>query len=155
MLIAQENNIEHYPIVFNVFLLLPIPKKILCIFYQTSPRITPEWHTKCIECTNIEFERQLFSYTLYRTCRVIHNILPMNKLNLYCRKIISSFSSSIWLSRKGMKWVLSCFANICDWVPRKDLLYKRYGENNKFFEFRGRSNKAGIFMEIVVFFGGA
>ena len=79
----------------------------------------------------------------------------MNKLNLYCRKIISSFSSSIWLSRKGMKWVLSCFANICDWVPRKDLLYKRYRENNKFFEFRGRSNKAGIFVEIVVFFGGA
>ena len=54
-----------------------------------------------------------------------------------------------------MKWVLSCFADICDWVPRKDLLYKRYRENNKFFEFRGRSNKAGIFVEIVVFFGGA
>ena len=69
MLIDQENNIEHYPIVFNVFLLLPILEKILCIFYQTSPHITPEWHTKCIECTNIEFERQLFSYTLYQTCQ--------------------------------------------------------------------------------------
>ena len=64
MLIAQENNIEHYPIAFNVFLLLPTPVKILCIFYQTSPCVTPEWHTKCIE-----FERQLFSYTLYQTCQ--------------------------------------------------------------------------------------
>ena len=68
MLIAQENNIEHYPIAFNVFL-LPIPKKILCIFYQTSPWVTPKWHTKCIGCTKIEFERQLFSYTLYQTCQ--------------------------------------------------------------------------------------
>ena len=70
-------------------------------------------------------------------------------------KVVGISKFSVWLSRKGMKWVLSCFANICDWVPRKDLLYKRYGENNKFFEFRGRSNKAGIFVEIVVFFGGA
>ena len=61
MLIAQENNIEHYPIAFNVFLLPPIPEKYFDIFYQTSPGIRPEWHTKCIGCTNIEFERQLFS----------------------------------------------------------------------------------------------
>ena len=27
MLIDQENNIEHYPIAFNIFLLFPIPKK--------------------------------------------------------------------------------------------------------------------------------
>ena len=32
---------------------------------------------------------------------------------------------------------------------------KRYRENNKFFVFRGRSNKAGIFVDIVVFYGGA
>ena len=68
MLIDQENNIEHYPIAFNVFLLLPILEKILCIFYQTSPRVTPEWHTKCIECTNIECERKLYSCPLYQTC---------------------------------------------------------------------------------------
>ena len=66
-----------------------------------------------------------------------------------------NFKNSVWLSRKGMKWVLSCFADIRDWVPRKDLLYKQYRENNKFFDFRGRSNKAGIFVDIAVFFGGA
>ena len=35
------------------------------------------------------------------------------------------------------------------------ILCKRYRENNKFFEFRGRSNKAGIFVEIAVFYNGA
>ena len=54
-----------------------------------------------------------------------------------------------------MKWIISCFADIQDWVPGKDVLSKRYRENNKFFIFRGRSNKAGIFVDIVVFFGGA
>ena len=34
-------------------------------------------------------------------------------------------------------------------------MYKRYRENNKFYKFRGRSNKAGIFADIAVFFGGA
>ena len=34
-------------------------------------------------------------YLLIFAWKVIHNILPMNKLNLYCRKIISSFSSEI------------------------------------------------------------
>ena len=66
-----------------------------------------------------------------------------------------NFKNSVWLSHKGMKWVLSCFADIRDWVPGKDLLYKHYRENNKFFEFRGRSNKAGIFVDIAMFFGGA
>ena len=54
-----------------------------------------------------------------------------------------------------MKWILSCLADICDWVPGKDFLYKRYRKNNNFFKFRGRSNKAGIFADIAVFFGGA
>ena len=63
--------------------------------------------------------------------------------------------SSVWLSRKGLKWILSCFADIRDWVPGKDLLYKRYRENNKLFEFWGRSNKAGIFADIAMFYGGA
>ena len=54
-----------------------------------------------------------------------------------------------------MKWVLSCFADIRDWVPGKVLLYKHFIENNKFFKFQGRSNKAGIFVDIAVFFGGA
>ena len=47
-----------------------------------------------------------------------------------------------------MKWILSCFADIRDWVPSKDLFYKRYRDNNKFCEFRGRSDKAGIFVDI-------
>ena len=59
------------------------------------------------------------------------------------------------MSRKGLEWILSCFADIWDWVPGKDYLYKRFRENNKFFEFQGRSNKAGIFVEIAVFYGGA
>nr|POE73853.1 hypothetical protein CFP56_26831 [Quercus suber] len=66
-----------------------------------------------------------------------------------------NIKSSVWLSRKGLKWILSCFADICDWVPGKDFLCKRYRENNKFFIFRGRSNKAGIFVDIAVFYGGA
>ena len=63
--------------------------------------------------------------------------------------------SSVWLSHKGLKWILSCFADIRDWVPGKDLLYKRYRENNRLFEFWGRSNKAGIFADIAMFYGGA
>ena len=47
------------------------------------------------------------------------------------------------------------FADIRDWVPGKECLCKSYRVNNKFFEFRGRSNKAGIFVEIAVYYGGA
>ena len=36
----------------------------------------------------------------------------------------------------------------------KDLLCKRYRENNKFFEFCGRSNKASLFADIAVYYGG-
>ena len=59
------------------------------------------------------------------------------------------------MGRKGLEWILSCFADIRDWVPRKDFLCKRCRVNNKFFEFQGRSNKAGIFVEIVAYYGGA
>lgn len=62
---------------------------------------------------------------------------------------------SIWVGRKGLEWILSCFANIRDWVPGKDYLCKCYRENNKFFKFQGRSNKAGLFVHIVVYYGGA
>uniref|UniRef100_A0A7N2KSK3 Uncharacterized protein n=1 Tax=Quercus lobata TaxID=97700 RepID=A0A7N2KSK3_QUELO len=61
-----------------------------------------------------------------------------------------NFKSSVRLSRKGMKWVLSCFVDIRDWVPGKDLLYKHFRENNKFFEFRASdsflagSNTVGV-----------
>ena len=40
-----------------------------------------------------------------------------------------NIKNSIWLSRKGMKWILSCFADIRDWVPGKDFLCKQYREN--------------------------
>ena len=59
------------------------------------------------------------------------------------------------MSQKGLEWILACFANIRDWVPEKDLFCKRFRANNKLFEFRGRSNKAGIFVEIAVYYGGA
>ena len=65
------------------------------------------------------------------------------------------FGWGIKVGRKGMEWILSCFANIRDWVPGKDYLCKRHRENNKFFKFRGRSNKAGLFVDIVVHYGGA
>ena len=66
-----------------------------------------------------------------------------------------NFKSSVWMGRKGLEWVLSCFADIRDWVPGKDYVCKHFRTHNKFFEFRGRSNKAGIFVEIAVYFGGA
>ena len=53
---------------------------------------------------------------------------------------------------KGLEWILSCFADICDWVLGKEFLCKRYRVHNKFFEFRGRSNKADIFVEIAVYY---
>ena len=59
------------------------------------------------------------------------------------------------MGRKGLEWILACFADIRDWVPRKDYLCKRFRANNKLFKFRGRSNKAGIFMEIAMYYGGA
>ena len=55
---------------------------------------------------------------------------------------------------KGLEWILACFADVRDWVPRKDFFCKRFRANNKFFEFWGRSNKAGIFVEINVYYGG-
>ena len=62
-----------------------------------------------------------------------------------------NFKSSVWLSRRGMLWILSCFADICDWVPGKELLYKRHRENNKFFEFReGRIRL--VFLRILLCF---
>ena len=59
------------------------------------------------------------------------------------------------MGRKGLEWIFACFADIQDWVPRKDYMWKRFKANNKLFEFRGRSNKAGIFVEIAVYYGGA
>ena len=59
------------------------------------------------------------------------------------------------MSREGLEWILTCFADIRDWVPGKDFSCKHFRANNKFFEFRGRSNKASIFVEIGVYYGGA
>ena len=59
------------------------------------------------------------------------------------------------MGRKGLEWILSCFADIRDRVPGKDYVCKHFRANNKFFKFRGRSNKAGIFVEIAVYYGGA
>nr|POE75268.1 hypothetical protein CFP56_14303 [Quercus suber] len=65
------------------------------------------------------------------------------------------FGWGIKVGCKGLEWILSCFANIRDWVLGKDYLCKRYRENNKFFKFRGRSNKVGLFVDIVLYYGGA
>ena len=65
-----------------------------------------------------------------------------------------NIKSSVWVGCKGLEWIFSCFADIRDWIPGKDYLCKRYRENNKFFEFRGRSNKASLFVDIAVYYGG-
>ena len=53
-----------------------------------------------------------------------------------------------------MERILSCFSDISDWVPRKEFFFKRFWENNKLLKFCGRSNKAGLFVVIAMFFGG-
>ena len=58
------------------------------------------------------------------------------------------------MGRRGLEWIHSYFADIRDWVLGKDLLRKRYRENNKVFEFYGRSNKASLFADIAVYYGG-
>ena len=49
----------------------------------------------------------------------------------------------------------TCLEDIQDWVPGHVLLCKRFRENGKLLEFCGRSNKAGLFVVIVVYFGGS
>ena len=62
---------------------------------------------------------------------------------------------SIWVGCKGFEWILSCFVDIHDWVLGKVSHCKRFQENNKSLEFCGRSNKAGIFVVIAEYYGGA
>ena len=83
MLIAQENNIEHYPITFNIFLLLPIPGKILCIFYQTSPHVTPEWHTKWLNALNVltwNLKNNYLAIHYIKHVRVLANIFITKRM---------------------------------------------------------------------------
>ena len=47
----------------------------------------------------------------------------------------------------------TCLEDIQDWVPGHVLLCKRFRENGKLLEFCGRSNKAGLFIVITVYFG--
>ena len=54
-----------------------------------------------------------------------------------------------------MEWILTCLEDIRDWVPSHGLLCKRFKENGKLLEFCGRSNNAGLFVVITVYFGGS
>ena len=63
--------------------------------------------------------------------------------------------SSIWVGRRGMEWILTCLDDIRDWVAGHVLLCKRFRDNGKLLEFCGRSNKAGLFVVIAVYFGGS
>ena len=54
-----------------------------------------------------------------------------------------------------MEWILSCLKDIRDRVPSHVLLCKRFKENGKLLEFCERSNKAGLFVAIAVYFGGS
>uniref|UniRef100_A0A7N2KR07 Uncharacterized protein n=1 Tax=Quercus lobata TaxID=97700 RepID=A0A7N2KR07_QUELO len=63
--------------------------------------------------------------------------------------------SSIWVGCRGMEWILSCLEDIRDWVPSHVLLCKRFRENGKLLEFCERSNKAGLFVAMAVYFGGS
>ena len=58
--------------------------------------------------------------------------------------------SSIRVGHRGIEWLLTCLEDIQDWVPSHVLLCKRFRENGKLLEFCGRSNKAGLFVVIVV-----
>ena len=40
-------------------------------------------------------------------------------------------------------------------MPSHVLLCKRFRENGKLLEFCGRSNKAGLFVVIAIYFGGS
>ena len=62
---------------------------------------------------------------------------------------------TIWVGRKGLEWILSCFADIWDWVPGNVSICKRFWENNKLLEFCGRSNKAGVYVVIAEYYGRA
>ena len=62
---------------------------------------------------------------------------------------------TIWVGRKGLEWILSCFVDIRDWVPGKISICKHFQGNNKLLEFCGRSNKAGVFVVIAEYYGGA
>ena len=42
-----------------------------------------------------------------------------------------------------------------DWVPGQDVHCERLRENGKLIEFCVRSNKAGLFVAIAVYYGGA
>ena len=54
-----------------------------------------------------------------------------------------------------MEWILNCFADIHDWVPGHDVHCKTLREDGKLIEFCGRSNKAGLFIAILIFYGEA
>ena len=54
-----------------------------------------------------------------------------------------------------MEWILTYLTNIRDWVPGQDVLCKKLRDNGKLIEFCGRSNKAGFFVVIAIYFGGA
>ena len=62
---------------------------------------------------------------------------------------------TIWVGRKGFEWILSCFADIRDWVPGNVSICKRFQENNKLLEFCGRSYRASVFVVIAEYYGGA
>ena len=49
----------------------------------------------------------------------------------------------------------TCLEDIRDWVPGHALLCKRFRDNGKLLEFCGRSNNAGLFVVIAIYFGGS
>ena len=59
------------------------------------------------------------------------------------------------VGRRGLEWILTCLKDIQDWVPGHGLLCKRFRENGKLLEFCVRSNNAGLFVVITVYFGGS
>ena len=86
---------------------------------------------------------------------------PLCLINLLCLHDSYAIHESsrhvkhtIWVGRKGLEWILSCFVDIRDWVPGKVSFCKRFRENNKLLEFCGRSNKA-VFVVLAEYYGGA
>ena len=63
--------------------------------------------------------------------------------------------SCIHVRYRGIEWILTCLADVRDWVPSRVVLCKRFRENRKLIEFCGRSNRAGLFVVIAEYFGGS
>ena len=53
------------------------------------------------------------------------------------------------MGRLGLDWIIACLAELCRWDFSKQHLFKQFHKNYKILEITSRSNKGGIFAEIL------